>query len=257
MPEPHDPDLDAAISADLDGELDAWCADAGLDPPTVRARLAGAEALARRAELVATRDALAAPVPTLDEVTRRRLVQGAMSDPATDVMIPTRVDGSGASDRSRQRWAVMGGIAASVLVVVAIVALAIDGGGGDGGGAKSSAGRTSAPTGDLGNVGTLDQKRVDQLVQGGGAAPKTGGAAAPSSGVPGAEGFTPDPERVPAARVTECAGRFASEGTVRFRASGEFQGRPAVVVGVDTATRTIVFVVAADDCARVLYSASR
>ncbi len=254
MPDPDELHLDAAISADLDGDLDAWCADTGVEAATVRAQLATHEALARRADLEAAREALAAPVPALDDPTRRRLVQGALSDPALDVMIPQHPRRSGTSDHPRRVWAVLGGVAAAVLLVVGVVALVNRGGGNGDGGAKSAT--ASAPTGDLGDVGNLDQKRVDALVRGGGA-PTASDSATSGPAAPDAEGFTQNPESVPAARVGECADRFASEGTVRFRASGEFQGRPAVIVGVDTASRTIVFVVAADDCARVLYSASR
>lgn len=253
MPDPDELDLDGAISADLDGDLDAWCADTGVGAATVRARLFTPEALARRADLEAARAALAAPVPALDDPTRRRLVQGALSDPAVDVMIPQHPRRSGTSDHPRRVWAVLGGVAAAVLLVVGVVALVNRGGDGDGGAKSATA---SAPTGNLGDVGNLDQKRVDDLVRGGGA-PTASDSATSGTAAPGAEGFTRNPESVPAARVGECADRFASEGTVRFRASGDFQGRPAVIVGVDTATRTIVFVVAADDCTRVLYSASR
>jgi hypothetical protein len=65
------------------------------------------------------------------------------------------------------------------------------------------------------------------------------------------------PDAVPPATVKACADRYAAQGTVRFQASGDFQGRNAVILGIDTETRTIVFVVAADDCSTVLYSASR
>ena len=255
MPDPDDFDLDTAISADLDGELDALCADLAVDPEIVRAQLAAPAATARRAELAAARDALATPVPALNELTRRRLVEGARSEADLDTTIPARSGGSGDSDRSRHWWTVLGGAAAAVLVVVGILALANQGD--DGSASKSSGSSTAgAPTGDLGDVGNLDQRQVDGLVKGGGST-GTGQDSAASQSSPAAEGFTEDARKVPAARVAECAAGFASEGTVRFRASGDFQGQPAVIIGVDTDTRTIVFVVAADDCTRVLYSASR
>lgn len=254
MSDPDDLDLDTAISADLDGELDAMCAELGLDAAAVRSRLAEPDARARRAQLDAARDALAAPVPPLDDLARRRLVQGAMSDTDLDTTIPSRTSDSAVHDRSRRLWAVLGGAAAAIVVVVGVVALVNRGD--DGTAAKSSgSGTVTAPTGDLGDVGAVDQKRIDGLIGGG-----SSGAAASndaSTAAEGADGFTENPESVPAARVSECAAAFASEGTVRFRASGDFQGQPAVIIGVDTDSRTIVFVVAADDCTRVLYSASR
>ncbi len=64
------------------------------------------------------------------------------------------------------------------------------------------------------------------------------------------------PEFAPGA-VESCATTYADEGAIRFRGSGTYEGRPAVVLGIDTAGRTIVFVVAAADCRQVLYSASR
>lgn len=255
MPDASDLDLDTAISADLDGDLDAMCADLGLDPTAVRARLAAPEAAARRARLTAARDALAAPVHPLDDLARRRLVQGALADAEPDTTIPARSATSGGSDRSRRRWSLLAGAAAAVLVVVGVVALTrqVD----DGSASKSSGSSTAnAPKGDLGDVGSLDQSQVDRLVDGGGTT-GAGSDSAATGSAPAAEGFTENATSVPAARVAECAAGFASEGTVRFRASGDFQGRPAVIVGVDTETRTIVFVVAADDCTQVLYSASR
>jgi hypothetical protein len=123
-------------------------------------------------------------------------------------------------------------------------------------------------TGDLGNVGTINAAGIGRLLRG--QAPKAvaapdlsadgrfdqGGERAASS-VPGAlaPGSTVP---APASQAVEtCAGQYATEGAIRFRASGAYQGIGAVVLGIDTDRRTIVFVVAADNCAQVLYSASR
>ena len=51
-------DLDTALSADLDGALDAYAAELGLAPADVRAALSGPEPTLRRAELAAVRTAL-------------------------------------------------------------------------------------------------------------------------------------------------------------------------------------------------------
>jgi hypothetical protein len=254
MPEPIDLDLDGALSADLDGDLPAWCEAGDHDLAAVQSRLAAPDAAARRAELTVVRDALATPVAPPDELGRRRLLGAALADADPDTTIPDRSPGTGAEGRSRRFWAVLAGVAAAVLLVVAIVA-AVNGG--SDGTAKSSGSATAdAPTGDLGNVGALDQKGVDRLIHGGAASTPSPSSSA-SEASPSADGFTPAPDAVPAATVKACAERYAAQGTVRFQASGDFQGRPAVILGVDTDTRTIVFVVAADDCGTVLYSASR
>jgi hypothetical protein len=93
-----------------------------------------------------------------------------------------------------------------------------------------------------------------------GQVPRASEAAASSGAFARQDGNAADaapPATVGAEAVAACASRYASEGTVRFRASGAYQGTPAVVLGIDTDRRTIVFVVAADNCAQVLYSLSR
>ena len=123
-----------------------------------------------------------------------------------------------------------------------------------------------AVTGDLGDVGAVDAAGVGRLlprrrrrprrrrVERAGDRPgpdlrrqRDGGAARSDS----------DHDGRVRRRSTPAPQQFATQGTVRFRASGTYQGRPAVVLGIDTDRRTIVFVVAADDCTQVLYSASR
>jgi hypothetical protein len=248
MPEPTDFDLDAAISADLDGELAAMCTEAGLEPDAVRARLTTPEATARRAELVAARTALATPVEPLDDLARHRLVTRALDGAGPETTVPTGSVRHPPSGHSGRRWGIFAGVAAAVLVIVAIVAIVATGEDSANSGGSSTA---SAPTGNLGNVGTLNQRGVDALVNGSGTSTKSNAAA------PSADGFTEQSGAVPTDRVAACADRYRADGTVRFQASGLFEGQPAVILGIDTDTRTIVFVVAADDCGRVLYSASR
>jgi hypothetical protein len=246
-------DLDAALSAELDGELDAYVADEGLDAATVRERLGASDAVARRNHLAAVRAALVEREP-LDEVTRHRLLAG-VTDPAARPPSPRR-------DRSWLPRALAA--AAVVLVGLAGVLLLTRGGGGDGA-ARSSAGGSAASgrpvAGDLGDLGAVSAAQVSGLLSG----TRPPAASAPqrdsslSAAKPSAasdRGQVP-PAGASTAQVDACVQAYSADGEVRFRGSGVFQGRPAVVLGVDTSTRTIAFVVAAGDCTQVLYSASR
>jgi hypothetical protein len=169
MPEPTDFDLDGALSAELDGDLPAWCEAEDRDLTVIQARLAAPEAVARRTELATARNALAASVAPPDELTRRRLLGAALTDAEPDTTIPHRSPGTGPDGRSRRVWVVLAGVAAALLLMVAVVAVV--NGGGDDGTAKSSGSATAdAPKGDLGDVGPLDQAGVDKLINGGAAA---------------------------------------------------------------------------------------
>jgi hypothetical protein len=137
---------------------------------------------------------------------------------------------------------------------------------GSGGGAtKSSAGRggaaaPAAVSGELGDLGAIDATEVGRLLRGEARAPApravpSTGFALKSDAASGAESMRVTPASP--AEVADCATQYGSQGTVRFRGSGTYGSRPAVVLGIDTDQRTIVFVVAADDCTQVLYSASR
>lgn len=108
-----------SVSAALDGEAtEAEVARIESDP----------ELRARRDELAAVRDAVAAPVPALDELTARRLRERAMaarSEPADSVSAV-------ASRRPERRPAALIGIgAAAVVLLVALIALPGLIGGGD------------------------------------------------------------------------------------------------------------------------------
>ncbi len=258
MSEPQDFDIDIAVSADLDGELAGYAAELGTDEATLRARIAEAPgASERRAQLVAARDAVAAPGAPLDEVTRARLVAGAIASP-----------GSSASAREpRARgWYLRAGAAAAVALVVVggVVALATQGGGG-GDAAKSAAtGGKSVRSGNIGDIGNIDQQKLDALVGGprADAAAASSTSLAPQSAQSGTSsevnGFDRDATvRARPDQVTQCTEALGAQGTVRFNGSGAYQGEPAVIVGIAAGDRTVVFVVAASDCARVLYSVSR
>lgn len=254
-------DLDVALSADLDGELDAYASDLGVAPADLRAAVDDPAVASRRAELAAVRGAVGAepdPSDVLDDVTRRRLLAGAGPDQARR-----------APDRS---WILRAGAAAAITLVVVGALYAVTRNSGDSG-AKSSASRsadrggaTAAVTGDLGNVGAINAAGIGRLLRG--QAPVKDAASAPAGpefaqdtkrAASGASGNPTSSSSVALApqAVEACAKQYGTEGTIRFRAAGTYQGRAAVVLGIDTDRRTIVFVVAADNCAQVLYSASR
>lgn len=244
-------DLDVALSADLDGELDAYADELGVPPAELRAALADPSATTRRAELAGVRASLAPgsdPADDLDEVSRRRLLAGAGVETGTARARPTR-------DRS---WIVRAGAAAAVTLVVlgAIYALTRNTGqSAERSGGSSAGGGATAVTGDLGDIGAIDAAGIGRLLRGDApakAAPSDSREFATQDGAAAGTAAAPAPGAVDA-----CASQYSTAGTVRFRASGAYQGTPAVVLGIDTDRRTIVFVVAADNCARVLYSLSR
>ena len=250
-------DLDTAISADLDGELDAYATDLGVPIGDVRAAIATPRGATRRAELAEVRDALARPHDDTgpDDVTRRRLLAGAGVGPS-------------AARRARDHgFALRAGAAAAVTLVVvgSLYAIFRDRGGSGDRGAKSASGGSraaTAVTGDVGDLGPLDAAEISRLLRGDStperSAEADSSAPAANGAFDSAAGSTArSAAKVAPRAVDACATQFATAGTVRFRGSGAYGGRPAVVLGVDTAARTIVFVVAADDCTQVLYSASR
>ncbi|MGZ4796645.1 MAG: hypothetical protein ACXV8T_12195 [Acidimicrobiia bacterium] len=251
-------DLDTAISAQLDGALDEYCAELALPVAEVRARLATPAAEQRRARLAAARAAMQVVEP-LDEISRRRLLAGATEAPA-----PV------ASSRGRAWLPRVVAVAAAAAVVVGVLVV-VQPGSDDS--AKSSGGGSAtagAPRGDLGNLGSLDQKGVEGLLRNG--KPTPGSTVAPTSrsrlpeqsaaGGNAADASPPSDFAANATAATPeqvqaCADQYASEGTVRFQASGTYRGQAAIVLGIDDRNRTIVFVVAAGQCSDVLYSASR
>ncbi|MEO6469408.1 MAG: hypothetical protein ABIP21_09920 [Acidimicrobiia bacterium] len=265
---PDDPtfNLDEAISADLDDELAPFAVELGVDIATLRALMAERPEYAeRRAALETASRSLRAPVDSLDDVARARLLRAAMTT-------EPRTSATSASPVRRERaWRLLGAAAAVVLVVVGGIALLR--GGGSSGGAKSAstAGNTAkVRSGELGNLGPLDPSTLDSLIggdtradstptapkeesstlSGGTDAQRSAASEQPSVAADAAASVTP-------AQVDACRTEYAKVGTVRFSGTGDYTGRPAVVLGVETGGRTIVFVVAATDCSEVLVSVSR
>jgi hypothetical protein len=239
-PEPLAPDVvDELLSALFDGELDAAAHAHGMTAEDARARLDATPGVeARRASLEAARDAIAA-VPSLDELTQRRLVGGA----AAELSAPAR-------SRIAPRLLAAAGIAAAVAAVVALVTVPNWNGAGEN--ASSSNAIASATTaggathtkGVAGAPGAIENEQqlrrfLDDTV--GRTMTQSNKAAAPSSTSP--TGTAPGgsfSSRDQAAGEASSEARAACPASVRKelgvdvapRASANVthEGRPAVVV---------------------------
>ena len=273
MPEHPDFNLDDAISADLDGELAPYAAELSLDLPTLRAQMtARPDYPDRLAAMETARQSLHATVEPLDDVTRARLLRGV----STQANQPSgRATSTVPLGRARM---------VRILAAAAVVVLVVGGGvallGRDGSSSnqqsKASTNRVAeVRSGQLGNLGPLDPKKLDALIGGGSdAATKSGDSARQTTtSVPPGEfsAASGGPRQTSAssqakaaadlsatlAQVDACRAEYIKLGTVRFSGTGDYQGRPAVVLGVESGGRTIVFAVAATDCSEVLVSVSR
>ncbi len=252
MSEHPDLDLDAAVSADLDGDLAGFATEAGLDEATVRRLLTTPEARERRERIAAARAALQRPPEPLDDLARRRVLTAAAAGA-----------GSAAPGRGAARWPTRLAAAAAAVVLLVGGGIFLATRSGDDNAAKSSRSAATAgriPKGDLGNLGALDQSKVDRLIRGLDAGDKTQTSLAPdvrpSSALDSADNRDATGPATTAKQVASCRSHYEASGTVRFTAAGSFGGTPAVIVGIANGDRTIVFVVAASDCTTVLYSAS-
>ena len=273
MPDHPDFNLDDATSADLDGELASFAAELDVDLPTLRVRMTERPDYPDRLAVMETaRESLRAPIEPLDDVTRARLLRGAS---------PAANRPSGRAHRAapfgRERaWRLLAAAAAVVLVVGGGVALVGRNGSSSNQQSKAAtSGAAPVRSGQLGDLGSLDSNKLDALI-GGGAAPATrsrdaasGTTSVPAERNPAAasgdsqRAFGSSQPKVAAAasvtlaQVDACRAEYAKVGTVRFSGTGDYQGRPAVVLGVESGGRTIVFVVGATDCSEVLVSVSR
>ncbi len=247
MPEPTD--LDLLVSADLDGDLEGLALELGVSVAELRTRMTTPEAQARRRELDAARAALATPVAAVDDVTRQRMLDAAR----------------GADPSARSAWPRVLAAAAVLAVVVLGAGALYNLRGSDSSASRASSGSAnstaSTPSGDLGDLGRLSEDDINAFL--GGAegkaqarepAPSATDAATRSAADAGVE-LAP----VAPADVARCVEQYGSQGTIRFQGGAILNGRPAVLLGIASASgeRTIVLVVAADNCSDVLYSASR
>ena len=272
MPEHPDFSLDDAISAELDGELAPFAAELGIDVPTLRAQMTDQPGYADRlAALDAARQALRAPVPPLDDVTRARLLR-AIPDEADQ----PRARANSAVPLGRDRvLRILAAAAAVVVLVGGGVALVGRGGSSSDQQSKAATGAGArVRSGQLGDLGSLDSNKLDALIGGGtDETARSGGDPSGTASVPPERSpeVSGDSQRafgssqpkaaadasVTLAQVDACRAEYAKIGTVRFSGTGDYQGRPAVVLGLETGGRTIVFVVGATDCSEVLVSVSR
>jgi hypothetical protein len=258
---------DEALNALLDGELGAFAADHGITEDAARDRLESWPDFAtRRAELEALRDAVRAPAPPLDDLTRHRLVRTASN----------ALLGSTSATPSRSKaWARIVAVAAAGLIVVVGIGFAIAStGGGDDSSLSSTVGDSATATaeplrgnvGDLGDVSSraalhalLDRREAARELEKDSAESSEGGALAPQNGTSGADssggGSAFDQSRAVSPEV--CARQLAGERTVAFTGTGTYQGAPVTIIGITERGRTIVFVVPRTDCTTVLASISR
>lgn len=254
---PDDFDPDEGLNALVDGELDAFAREHELSEAIVHTRLvAMPDFTARRSELERVRAAGQAPVPPLDDVTRRRLVRAATRSTPEVVA---------AAPRGR-RWIAVTAIAAAGLLVVAGIGVAISSTNDSSTSSSDSAASSGAAplngdVGDLGDVTSaaalralLDRRAAEpkgaasttrpsaksELATNGAASDATTRAAAPS----------------PASTAT-CARQLAGGRRIAFTGTGTYQGAPVTIVGITTGGRTIVFVVSDADCSNVVASISR
>ena len=132
MPKFPDFDTDDAISAELDGEFDAYAIELGVDPGSLRAQMtARPEYSGHAAALAAAQGAMATPVIPLDDVSRARLLSAAtQGGTSSDSLTPSRSRG--------QAWNARLAVAAAILVVVLGGGVLLITGGGDDGSAKSA-----------------------------------------------------------------------------------------------------------------------
>ncbi len=280
---------DEAVSAELDGELDAFAADLGLPAAEVRRRLEKWSGFdARRSALGAARTSIRAGAPpALDDLSRRRLLAGARPPGSFDTTIPER------HRRGRARWVALSAAAAVLIAVGVGAAMALRSGGGS---SSHTAASTPAAAvgyvGDLGDVTDPDTLRVavaDHLEARGGA---TAGATGPATtttaaGSPQADraetagpplstnqtttapaapgtvsGSTkaaaaPDPQ----AQAERCAAaivKAAAPGEpVLLTATGVYRGQPAAIVTIRRGQRTVTFIADLATCAVVGGQAGR
>lgn len=256
-PPPFADATDEALSALLDGELASFATERGLTELEARARLeAWPEFAARRDSIALARDAIAAPAPPLDELTRRQLVRDAIAAARSE---PAR------TDRRAPAWTWLAAAAAAVLLVVGVGTLVASRGTGSKSArssstanAEHSAAQPSGDLGDLGDLGDVSDPSVLRALLDRTPAPST----APKPGTL-ADRSTKSPDGAPPSSsstsntAADCAPKLFGDRPVLFHGSGRYHGEPVIVFGVEDQGRTVALVVRAGDCATVLTSLSR
>lgn len=262
--------LDEAISAELDGALDDVADEWGAGPFALRAAVRGApDHDERRESLVSARSALAgaAPVP-LDDVTRRRLVSGALRE--TDSTPAAATAGHG---RPAARVATLSAAAVAIFLLGIAGALVLSQQSGDSGddtvaGNADDMAAESAPTetsdaltdlGDLGDVAAVVSDNVGAAL-----VPLDAEEGAVSDGTSAFAQQAPEPEsditssdadseaRSATATPEECADRvertLPPDGEAVLRATGTLEGAPQVVVATRSGPIVTVATAPLDRC---------
>ena len=258
---PSDPpfglDADEALSAYIDGELDAFAHDHGLTEADARAELeAWPELASRLAAFERARAATQTLASPLDDVTLRRLVNNALDE------LPAPY----APARRSRRWPAIAAVAAAGLLFLAGIGAAISAFSGDGSSSRDSASKAASSTaaalhGDVGDLGDVTSaSALHALLD----RHETGGTrgdalpAAPSESIVGGASANRQSES-DSATVTPaaCARELAGTRKVAFEGTGRYRGAPVTIVGIANGGRTVVLVVSSTDCTNVLASVSR
>jgi hypothetical protein len=239
---PNDPPEPTAAVDPLDERLSA-ALDGASDPesePSEVAEQADEHVFARSRALEAARDLLAIPPPPLDDLTRRRLVRTAVAERRA----PKR--------RSGQWLARVSGSAALVALVVlagwALAGLAHNSSKGSGG-SKAASRATNAPVAaplDLHEVSdpAVLRQRVVAALRG------------ISPNAPLAQlGQAPSTSAGESTRAAHCLSgvRVPAGAAPRVLATATFHGTPALVVVARDGSRTLIFVLASNDCRPLSY----
>ncbi len=167
--DPLPPDIvDELISARIDGEFERAARELELDPLDASARLEATPGVAERTRaLEAARDAIAASVD-LDELSRRRLVEHALTE-AAGAKAPEFPRRAAPARRDRRSWLVAGGaVAAAAAVIVGLVAILHDGGSQNAKSSTAAAGNTQTTIAPPNEIDNADQLRsyVESLIAG-------------------------------------------------------------------------------------------
>jgi hypothetical protein len=266
-PEPlADGDLDALLSAELDGDLEAAAADLGLAPGTATQRLAATPGAAeRRLALARARDLLATPIAALDTSARTGLVDAAVGAARPDDLAAARARRAARPGRSRVAW--LAGSAAAVVALGLGIGLAVTSSDDDGATVAASdrddAGRDETDLPDVGEVrdqrllrDVLDELR---LAPSGDAASEGDAPALPDTEGPAAAEYRASAqdaaERDPCIR--EIGEAYQRTDDPVLAATATFDGEPARVVVYEGEDARLVVVYAPDDCTTLASQLSR
>jgi RNA polymerase sigma-70 factor (ECF subfamily) len=234
-PAPEEAEADEALSALLDGELDAFAHERGTTTADVRRQLdAVPDLAARQARMEAARALVREAVPPLDDLTRHRLVRTAVRAGPRPVTSP-----------SRRRVKVFAIAAAVLLALVSVGAvLAVAQHSDDGSSGNRGASRAPVLRGDVGDLGDVTSPATLRSLLDRRARHRGGRDAGSASAT-----TTPG--------VKDCVDQLSGHRPATFSGTATYRGEPAAVVGVARGGRTIVFVVAQSSCTDVLASISR